>query len=606
MRKIIVILNILLILAFSCTTQKKSGQTEVQESEPEETQAFEEINPLKEAEKEVVVKGDEGSTGDKQIKVAKSSGIMGTLQSGKVVGSGGNSLGMGGIGTRGRGMGGGSSAYGVITGSSRRALSDRASMNSLHYYQNTEQYESPDENGWKSAKADPLSTFSVDVDTASYSNIRRFLTNHQLPPSDAVRIEEMINYFTYNYPNPSNGDPVKISTELTSCPWKNEHRLLKIGIKGKEINLEKAPPSNLVFLIDVSGSMNSYNKLPLLKQSFKLLVNNLRKDDTVSIAVYAGAAGTVLEPTKGSEKEKILKAIENLQAGGSTAGAQGIQLAYKLAEKSFIKDGNNRVILSTDGDFNVGVSRDNELVKLIEEEREKGIFLTVLGYGMGNYKDAKMEKLANKGNGNFAYIDNLLEAKKVLVNQMSGTLFTIAKDVKIQVEFNPAAVSGYRLIGYENRMLKKEDFNNDKKDAGEIGAGHTVTALYEIIPANADVPPIVDELKYQKVDTLKDLSPDETATVKVRFKKPDGNKSRLIKRIVNTNSFIDFDKASGDTRFAVTVATAGMILKKSKEAKISWDFVIKNAKDSKGKDEHGYRAEFINMLEKSQLISSVK
>ncbi|HQO91041.1 MAG TPA: DUF3520 domain-containing protein, partial [bacterium] len=359
--------------------------------------------------------------------------------------------------------------------------------------------------------------------------------------------------------------------------------------------------------IDVSGSMQSYNKLPLLKQSFKLLVNNLRDEDLVSIAVYAGAAGTILEPTPGSEKEKIISAIENLSAGGSTAGAQGIQLAYKLAEKNFIKGGNNRVVLATDGDFNVGISDDSALVKLIEEEKEKGVFLTVLGYGMGNYKDAKMEKLADKGNGNFGYIDNLLEAKKVLVNEMSGTLFTIAKDVKIQIEFNPAAVSGYRLIGYENRMLKKEDFNNDRKDAGEIGAGHTVTAMYEIIPANADVPPIVDELKYQKVEPAENLSPDETATVKVRFKKPDGDKSMLIKKTVKTDSFIDFEKTSADTRFAVSVAAAGMILKKSKEVeKLSWDFVVSSAKNSKGSDEHGYRAEFINLIEKSQLISSVK
>ncbi|HQJ59833.1 MAG TPA: von Willebrand factor type A domain-containing protein, partial [bacterium] len=440
-----------------------------------------------------------------------------------------------------------------------------------------------------------------------YCISRRFLTNHELPPADAVRIEEMVNYFTYNYPQPSNGDPVKISTELTSCPWKAEHRILKIGIKGKEIDLKKAPPSNLVFLIDVSGSMQSYNKLPLLKQSFKLLVNNLRDEDLVSIVVYAGAAGTILEPTPGSEKEKIISAIENLSAGGSTAGAQGIQLAYKLAEKNFIKGGNNRVVLATDGDFNVGISDDSALVKLIEEEKEKGVFLTVLGYGMGNYKDAKMEKLADKGNGNFGYIDNLLEAKKVLVNEMSGTLFTIAKDVKIQIEFNPAAVSGYRLIGYENRMLKKEDFNNDRKDAGEIGAGHTVTAMYEIIPANADVPPIVDELKYQKVEPAENLSPDETATVKVRFKKPDGDKSMLIKKTVKTDSFIDFEKTSADTRFAVSVAAAGMILKKSKEVeKLSWDFVVSSAKNSKGNDEHGYRAEFINLIEKSQLISSVK
>ncbi len=602
MKKIIAIFNVFTLLAFSCSTPEKAEIAEVKETKPEKIQVIEEIQPLKEAEKEVPV-------------VTKSSKPADALKSDKVFGGGGHGLGAGlakgfasgGIGVSGTGMGGGSSAYGTVSGYARRALNGRVAMSPVFYAQNTEQYESPDENGWKSAKTEPLSTFSVDVDTASYSNIRRFLTNHELPPADAVRIEEMVNYFTYNYPQPSNGDPVKISTELTSCPWKSEHRILKIGIRGKEIDLKKAPPSNLVFLIDVSGSMQSYNKLPLLKQSFKLLVNNLRDEDLVSIAVYAGAAGTILEPTPGSEKEKIISAIENLSAGGSTAGAQGIQLAYKLAEKNFIKGGNNRVVLATDGDFNVGISDDSALVKLIEEEKEKGVFLTVLGYGMGNYKDAKMEKLADKGNGNFGYIDNLLEAKKVLVNEMSGTLFTIAKDVKIQIEFNPAAVSGYRLIGYENRMLKKEDFNNDKKDAGEIGAGHTVTALYEIIPANADVPPIVDELKYQKVEPAENLSPDETATVKVRFKKPDGDKSMLIKKTVKTDSFIDFEKTSADTRFAVSVAAAGMILKKSKEVeKLSWDFVVSSAKNSKGNDEHGYRAEFINLIEKSQLISSVK
>jgi len=595
MRKTIAVLNILTVFAFSCSTPEKAEIAEVRETKPEETQIVEEIEIPKELEKKVIENGDEKRTGSKTKIPLKT-----TMAAGQINGNGG-------IGVSGTGMGGGSSAYGTVSGYARRALNGRVAMSPVFYAQNTEQYESPDENGWKSAKTEPLSTFSVDVDTASYSNIRRFLINHELPPADAVRIEEMINYFTYNYPQPSNGDPVKISTELTSCPWKSEHRILKIGIKGKEIDLKKAPPSNLVFLIDVSGSMQSYNKLPLLKQSFKMLVNNLRDEDLVSIAVYAGAAGTILEPTKGSEKEKIISAIENLYAGGSTAGAQGIQLAYKLAEKNFIKGGNNRVVLATDGDFNVGISDDKELVKLIEEEKEKGVFLTVLGYGMGNYKDAKMEKLADKGNGNFAYIDNLLEAKKVLVNEMSGTLFTIAKDVKIQIEFNPAAVSGYRLIGYENRMLKKEDFNNDKKDAGEIGAGHTVTALYEIIPANADVPPIVDELKYQKVEPAENLSPDETATVKVRFKKPDGDKSMLIKKTVKTDSFIDFEKTSADTRFAVSVAAAGMILKKSKEVeKLSWDFVVSSAKNSKGNDEHGYRAEFINLIEKSQLISSVK
>ncbi len=392
MKKIIAIFNVFTLLTFSCSTPEKAEQTEVKETEVQKFVVVEEIETPKENVKEATA-------------VTKSSKPVDSLKSDKISGDGGHGLGAGlakgfasgGIGVSGTGMGGGSSAYGTVSGYARRALNGRVAMSPVFYAQNTEQYESPDDNGWKSAKTEPLSTFSVDVATASYSNIRRFLTNHELPPADAVRIEEMVNYFTYNYPQPSNGDPVKISTELTSCPWKSEHRILKIGIRGKEIDLKKAPPSNLVFLIDVSGSMQSYNKLPLLKQSFKLLVNNLRDEDLVSIAVYAGAAGTILEPTPGSEKEKIISAIENLSAGGSTAGAQGIQLAYKLAEKNFIKGGNNRVVLATDGDFNVGISDDSALVKLIEEEKEKGVFLTVLGYGMSNYKDAKMEKLADKG-----------------------------------------------------------------------------------------------------------------------------------------------------------------------------------------------------------------
>lgn len=604
MKKYLAVLNILTLLAVTGCTPPKPGRTA--ESEPkiqekEKPPLIEEVVP----EKKEPPKKEEKRIRIETTKVAKSSEVMGALKSGDLktatvsgsFGASGQGYGIGGIGVKGTGMGGGSSSYG------RAAMPSSSAV----YYQNTEQYESPDENGWKSALGDPLSTFSIDVDTASYSNLRRFITNHELPPSDAVRIEEMVNYFDYNYPEPENSDPVRITTELTGCPWEKSHKIVKIGIKGKNIDLKNAPASNIVFLIDVSGSMQSYNKLPLLKQSFKLLVNNLRDKDFVSIAVYAGAAGIVLEPTPGSEKEKIISAIENLSAGGSTAGAQGIELAYTLAEKSFIKGGNNRVVLATDGDFNVGISDDNELVKLIENKREKGIFLTVLGYGMGNYKDAKMEKLADKGNGNFSYIDNLLEAKKVLVNQMSGTLFTIAKDVKIQVEFNPAAVSGYRLIGYENRMLKKEDFNNDRKDAGEIGAGHTVTALYEIIPVGTDTHPIVDELKYQENKAVTGLSPDEMATVKIRYKKPDGDKSSLIKSILYSSSYKEFENASSDTRFAVSVAAAGMLLKNSGEkGDLKWGFVINSAKSSKGSDNSGYRAEFINLVQKSELISDVK
>ncbi|HRF41540.1 MAG TPA: VWA domain-containing protein, partial [Saprospiraceae bacterium] len=349
------------------------------------------------------------------------------------------------------------------------------------YYHNTEDYSPIAENRFHKATDTPLSTFSIDVDAASYSNMRRFLKNGQMPPADAVRIEEMINYFDYQYPQPTGEHPFEVVAEMSECPWQPEHRLLHIGLKGREIATDKLPPSNLVFLIDVSGSMDSPNKLPLLQSAFRLLVNQLRPQDKVAMVVYAGAAGLVLEPTDGNDKQKILEALQRLQAGGSTAGGAGIRLAYDVARQHFVKGGNNRVILATDGDFNVGASSDADMVRLIEEERKSGVFLTVLGFGMGNYKDNKMQQLSNAGNGNHAYIDDIDEAKKVLVEEFGGTLFTIAKDVKIQIEFNPAQVAGYRLIGYENRLLNKEDFNDDKKDAGELGAGHTVTALYEIV-----------------------------------------------------------------------------------------------------------------------------
>ena len=349
---------------------------------------------------------------------------------------------------------------------------------------NTEDYALIQENRFLGVEQEPLSTFSIDVDAASYSNMRRFINSGQHPPKDAIRIEEMINYFNYDYPQPTSDVPFEVVTELAQCPWQPQHQLLHIGLQGKTIPTQNLPASNLVFLIDVSGSMNSQNKLPLLKSSFKLLTNQLREQDRVAIVVYAGAAGLVLPPTSGKNKQAIKEALDQLKAGGSTAGGEGIQLAYKTAREHFIEGGNNRVILATDGDFNIGPSSDAALVRMIEKERESGIFLTVLGYGMGNYKDNKMQQLADKGNGNHAYIDNINEAKKVLVTEFGGTVFTIAKDVKIQIEFNPAAVEGYRLIGYENRLLQNEDFNDDQKDAGELGSGHTVTALYEIIPAN--------------------------------------------------------------------------------------------------------------------------
>ncbi|MEM9982847.1 MAG: von Willebrand factor type A domain-containing protein, partial [Bacteroidota bacterium] len=365
--------------------------------------------------------------------------------------------------------------------------------------QNTEEYGIIKENQFLEVKKTPLSTFSIDVDRAAYSNVRRFINNGQMPPKDAVRIEEMINYFAYEYPQPTGTHPFAVHTEVAACPWNSAHQLALVNLQAKKIPTDNLPPSNLVFLIDVSGSMSSANKLPLLKSAFKLLTQQLRAQDKVSIVVYAGAAGLVLPPTPGNNQQAIVEALERLNAGGSTAGGAGIELAYKVAKENFMEGGNNRVILATDGDFNVGASSDDDMIRLIEEKRKTGIFVTTLGFGMGNYKDAKMEKIADKGNGNYAYIDNIQEAKKVLINEFGGTMFTVAKDVKLQLEFNPAQVKAYRLIGYENRLLNKEDFNDDTKDAGELGAGHTVTALYELIPVDAagdNIKP-VDDLKYQ-------------------------------------------------------------------------------------------------------------
>ena len=399
---------------------------------------------------------------------------------------------------------------------------------------NTEEYKRIYENDFVSPKVEPLSTFSIDVDVASYANMRRFLNQSQMPYPDAVRIEEMVNYFSYDYEAPKGEDPFSIYTELSECPWNTQHQLLHIGLQGEEIETEDLPSSNLVFLFDVSGSMDSPAKLPLLKSAFRLLVNELQPEDRVAIVVYAGAAGMVLPSTAASEKSQILEAIEKLNAGGSTAGGEGIELAYELAKEHFIKEGNNRVILATDGDFNVGPSSEGALVRMIEEKRKEGIFLSVLGFGTGNYKDSKMEMLADKGNGNYAYIDNILEAKKVLVTEMGGTLYTIAKDVKLQLEFNPQFVKGYRLIGYENRRLAAQDFNDDTKDAGELGSGHTVTALYEIVPPEAKTEiASVDELKYQQAaEASKSNAGGELLTVKFRYKQPDGDTSKLIEHPV--------------------------------------------------------------------------
>jgi len=469
---------------------------------------------------------------------------------------------------------------------------DRGFKNDTEF--NTESYNVINENQFLDSVNNPLSTFSIDVDTASYSNVRRFLNEGRKPPVDAVRIEELINYFTYEYTRPQGEEPFSITKEISKCPWNEKNNLLLIGMQGKKIETDNLPPSNIVFLLDVSGSMNDPNKLPLLKSGFKLLVDKLRKQDKVSIVVYAGAAGVVLDSTTGDNKDKILDAISRLEAGGSTAGAQGIELAYKVAKENFIPSGNNRVILATDGDFNIGVSSDAQLTRMIEKKRNEGIFLTVLGFGSGNYKDSKMESLADKGNGNYAYIDNILEAKKVLVNEIGSTLFTIAKDVKIQVEFNPTKVKAYRLIGYENRLLNKEDFNNDSIDAGELGAGHSVTALYELIPTDSDEEVSnVDELKYQQSEVVPS---DEIATIKLRYKKPDEDESNLLSYTVEQQDIQD--TPCSNLKFASTVAEFGLLLRDSKyKGSASYDSLLERAKECLNNDETGYRREFINLIE---------
>ncbi len=470
---------------------------------------------------------------------------------------------------------------------------------------NTEDYDVINENRFFETTQHPLSTFSIDVDAASYSNIRRFIQQQgQLPPKDAVRIEEMVNYFDYEYPQPQGAQPFEVITEISECPWQPQHRLVHIGLQGKKISTENLPVSNLVFLIDVSGSMDMPNKLPLVQASMKLLTDQLREQDRVAIVVYAGAAGLVLPPTSGADKPKIKEAIDKLHAGGSTAGGAGIMLAYKTAKENFVKNGNNRVILATDGDFNVGASSDADMVRLIEKERESGVFLTVLGYGMGNYKDNKMQQLADKGNGNHAYIDNMSEAKKVLVSEFGGTIFTIAKDVKLQIEFNPAKVQGYRLIGYENRVLNKEDFNDDKKDAGELGAGHTVTALYEIIPQGVKSAFLtkVEDLKYQKNPQLVENS-KELCTIKLRYKQPDGNDSQLIEKPVIDNQ-LQLSKTSDNFRWSAAVAAFGMLLRQSEfKGEASYVKCKQLAESAKGKDPNGYRRELIDMIEIAQSLA---
>ena len=519
---------------------------------------------------------------------------------------------------------------------------------------NTEAYDHQVENPFVAVNQQPLSTFSIDVDTASYSNVRRFLQSGQLPPKGTVRIEELLNYFSYDYPQPEGDVPFSSNIEIAECPWKPSHRLARIGLKGKEIAVDKRPVSNLVFLIDVSGSMHAQNKLPLVVQGFKLLVNQLTENDRVAIVVYAGAAGTVLDSTTGDHKDVILAALDRLQAGGSTNGGEGIQRAYDLAVANFIKGGVNRVILCTDGDFNVGITDRGQLLKLIEDRAKSGVFLTTLGVGDDNFKDATLQQLADKGNGNYHYLDTVAEGHKVLVEQMNATLVTIAKDVKVQIEFNPAQAAAYRLIGYEKRILAKEDFNNDAKDAGEIGAGHTVTVLYEVVPAGVAVRGAVDPLKYQsgptniagtgstlkrqeletaRIQLVKSIADSmnlflpthpkmlelkqrladieqqiqllnpaskELLTLQLRYKAPDGDTSKLVEFPL-TDGGAGFARASADFKFASAVAEFGMLLKDSPfKGTANFDSALELAGEGKGPDTHGYRAEFITLVAKAK------
>lgn len=468
-----------------------------------------------------------------------------------------------------------------------------------------EDYAHIDENDFTSPLSEPLSTFSIDVDKAAYANTRRYLNSGSLPPAGAVRIEELVNYFHYDYRQPFSSQPFAFNTETSSCPWNSDHQLVHIGLKGREIDRSEMPASNLVFLIDVSGSMNNANKLPLLKKAFNMLIDNLNGQDRVAIVVYAGAAGIVLPSTPASQKGKIMQALNNLSAGGSTAGGAGIQLAYQIARNHLIKGGNNRVILATDGDFNVGPSSESALIEMIESKRKEGVFLSVLGFGTGNYQDRRMEQIADHGNGNYAYIDNLKEAQKVLVQEMGGTLHAIAKDVKIQIEFNPTYVKAYRLIGYENRVLAAQDFNDDTKDAGELGAGHTVTALYEIVPHSANTPVSgIDPLKYQQLTPSNLSTGVELMTLKFRYKEPDGDVSKLLTEVVKTSDKT-LSATSENYRFSASVAAFGMLLRGSRySGDADYDMVIDMASNARGRDEHGYRAEFLQLVQRAKQIDN--
>ena len=468
---------------------------------------------------------------------------------------------------------------------------------------NAETYKEIKENSFVAVAQQPVTTFSADVDRAAYANVRRIIGYGQIPPKDAVRIEEMVNYFDYDYPAPEEGSasPLRVSPELAPAPWNPNHLLLRIGLQAKKIDLAKAPPSNIVFLIDVSGSMDEENKLPLLKSSFKMLLGQLRPDDKIAIVTYANGTKVALPSTSVKDKEKIIKVLDNLYASGGTSGGRGIQLAYEQAQKSFIKNGNNRIILATDGDFNIGINNTTDLEKFIEKQRESGIYMSVLGFGIGNYRDDMAETIADKGNGNYAYIDNITEAKKVLVNELSGTLFAVAKDVKLQLEFNPKYVKEYKLIGYENRMLANEDFTNDKKDAGEIGAGHTVTALYELVPSDGKV---AQSLRYQSQELNEKGKGNELGFLKIRYKDP---KVKDAKSVEITEPLVFNKKAlketSTDYRFAASVAEFGILLRdNSNKAKATYDQVIELAEGAIGKDPEGYRKEFVRLVKSVKML----
>ncbi len=501
--------------------------------------------------------------------------------------------------------------FGAGSGAAQKMMAPGHSYYSMPappMYMAEEGYDKITENNYHQCLAQPLSTFSIDVDTASYSNMRRMISQGSLPPADAVRVEEMINYFNYDYEAPTNG-AFAVNLEVAPALWNKKHRVVRIGIKGKEIKVDQRPASNLVFLVDVSGSMDTSERLPLVKSALGMLVDKLGENDKISIVVYAGAAGMVLSPTTGDKKIQILRALDNLKAGGSTNGGEGIELAYKTASENFIKGGVNRVILATDGDFNVGTTSREALVALAEKNAKKNIYLSILGFGMGNYKDGLMETLSNKANGNYSYIDNQSEARKVMVEQLSGTLVTIAKDVKIQVEFNPKFVESYRLVGYENRVLKNEDFNNDAKDAGDNGAGHTVTALYEIVPVgeSASNNGKIDALKYQKnenkvVAAKVENDSNELLTVKIRYKKPDGNVSAK-QEFPLAQQTTGFDNASDSFKFSSAVALFGMLLRKSEHVQDgTYKKVLEVAKKSQGDDKNQYRQEFIDLVKKAESL----